>query len=934
MSVSVPPEAKKHLGEANLLYMAGNYQGATTLLLEVVRICPRLPHPYDTLGVIYEIEGKKKKALQLFLMAATLSKRDEGHWRRLASLATEVGESEQALFCLGKLLALAPDDEDALWEQAQLHVQLGHHRKASSVLASLLHSRPGNVEVAHHLARCYVELGMRDRAIDMLGLALASVRGDSPAEAAVGGGEGGAPPHRPGQAPSRSVAPSPATSLPPVAGGSAHQPDSPPGAPVPALSVETLECALHLTNMLVELLIEKGAYKEALARLLQLRALGWPDLPLEICVKQGVCHAYLGQLADADRLWQPLLDSLPPAAAETGDAGSSADHAAAGLSAQAKPDPATCAALIPYATAGGAGGGSALRLHETDYLLYEIAKVFLALALPHRALRIYDALLGSERYAPIVHLRRGECLDALRRAAEAADAYSEALAVNASSLEALLAACNLHLRQGQPAHVLALQLSHGCINTAAAGPVVAAGVQVSGAGGVGTGTRARWEGSLSGESTDPRLVALRGCAWSDLGRHAEAVAVLLPMQRACLVLMRPKPHRGKRDQADALGAGLEPPRKQLRMSASGEIVVDTGDGEGDGDGFRPATGFACGGHDGGSSEAEETDAWGGAQGDFTATEEELAAVQAAAGDGAAAARRLSQRARSIVHPLGSDELWFTLTERLTHSLWVTRGPTEAYEQVPHPLRRDMRTARARSSSQSARAVGRPGRQNKLSAPPSLSSKVPLPSPAMPLPPPRPHLSNVVAAASSSAASAGYGDVHASRQGAAAAGSARPQQAHLAAHAVGQAGHHARRSSEGIRLLAQPVPRRGRRRFPLDALQLHLFAHAHQPARRPMDAPLTHPPPGRGAHHSGGRTPLPHGPILPNRHGRVHHTLHRQSAGAPPVQALRRPPRLCFCSSAFLFSGRGVTHAPVHRAPPIAPWPLSSDPPVAHGPLYS
>ena len=110
-STRVPPHAQKMLGEATMHYAYREFQQALQLLLEVVRICPGLPHPYQTLGLIYEEVGQHKKALRLFMMAAHLSKRDAQQWRHLATLSAEHGERSQAIYCLGKVLALTPDEQ-------------------------------------------------------------------------------------------------------------------------------------------------------------------------------------------------------------------------------------------------------------------------------------------------------------------------------------------------------------------------------------------------------------------------------------------------------------------------------------------------------------------------------------------------------------------------------------------------------------------------------------------------------------------------------------------------------------------------------------------------------------------------------------------------------------------------------------------------------
>jgi hypothetical protein len=147
-----------------------------------------------------------------------------------------------------------------------------------------------------------------------------------------------------------------------------------------------------------------------------------------------------------------------------------------------------------------------------------------------------------------------------------------------------------------------------------------------------------------------------------------------------LQLLRPKRQR-KRELAEAVAVEFEP-RKQLRLSTSGEIVLNVEDGryEGDEGGNDAANGGGAGGgrHDGGASDVEEIEPADGGEGGET--EEERAAVRVASEEGAAAARRLSDEG-AMGYPLESEELWFAVTERLTHSQWVMQGPAEAFEQV-------------------------------------------------------------------------------------------------------------------------------------------------------------------------------------------------------------------------------------------------------------
>ena len=84
-------------------YAYREFQQAVRLLVEVVRLCPGLPHPYQTLGLMYEEMGELKKALALFMMATHLSRYDIHQWRHLAVLSLQLGEQKQALYCYSQV---------------------------------------------------------------------------------------------------------------------------------------------------------------------------------------------------------------------------------------------------------------------------------------------------------------------------------------------------------------------------------------------------------------------------------------------------------------------------------------------------------------------------------------------------------------------------------------------------------------------------------------------------------------------------------------------------------------------------------------------------------------------------------------------------------------------------------------------------------------
>ena len=160
---------ERMLGEANIHFAYREFQQAVAMLLEVVRLAPGMPHPYQTLGLIYEEMGRPLKALKLFMMAAHLSgRRDAQQWRQLASLCIKHGELQQASYCLAKLTVLQPNDPDALYDRARLLVHLGQYKRAADVLSNLLEQRPTDAGIARRLAQCLHRLSQPQKAAAVL----------------------------------------------------------------------------------------------------------------------------------------------------------------------------------------------------------------------------------------------------------------------------------------------------------------------------------------------------------------------------------------------------------------------------------------------------------------------------------------------------------------------------------------------------------------------------------------------------------------------------------------------------------------------------------------------------------------------------------------------------------------------------------------------
>jgi len=164
----IPPAAVAKLGEANLAYATGQTAEAISLLLDVVKIAPNLPDPYHTLGLLHEQKGDKKKALDLYMIAAHITPRDIALWKRLATMSSDQGLIRQAVYCYTQVLRRDKDDLDSRYDRALLYAEIEDNKKAIEEFTKLQEVRPDHPEVPKALARLHYRLGNLSQAIGVV----------------------------------------------------------------------------------------------------------------------------------------------------------------------------------------------------------------------------------------------------------------------------------------------------------------------------------------------------------------------------------------------------------------------------------------------------------------------------------------------------------------------------------------------------------------------------------------------------------------------------------------------------------------------------------------------------------------------------------------------------------------------------------------------
>lgn len=83
---------------ANNLYVRNDFQRCIDVLKEVVCLTPKNPHPYFTLGLIFEEKQDLVKAYYCFLISAHLQRSNYGLWKRLYDYSRRLGYERERIY--------------------------------------------------------------------------------------------------------------------------------------------------------------------------------------------------------------------------------------------------------------------------------------------------------------------------------------------------------------------------------------------------------------------------------------------------------------------------------------------------------------------------------------------------------------------------------------------------------------------------------------------------------------------------------------------------------------------------------------------------------------------------------------------------------------------------------------------------------------------
>ncbi|KAJ8449150.1 hypothetical protein Cgig2_004205 [Carnegiea gigantea] len=338
------PEITRKLGDATLHYAHGRYEEAIGVLTEVVQLAPNLPDPYHTLGLVYNSMGEKKKATDCCMIAAFLGPKESSLWKLLVTWSIEQGNTEQAWFCLNKAITADPGDITLRYDHASLYMEIGEYQKAADSYYQIVQVCPDNVEALQTATMLYKKCGQFERAIGILEDYLKD-----------------------------------------------HPPKDDPS----------------VVEMLVSIYMERNEHSKALEHIEYAKRVCscGEEFPLNLTIREGICHAHLGDLDKAEFHFSALQKD-----------------------------------------------NAKLRMG----LVMAVANSFMSLQHYESALKYYLMLEGCASNNDLISVKIARCYSALKKSASAIQFYYKALQAHENDVDTRLTLTSLLMEENRDDEALAL----------------------------------------------------------------------------------------------------------------------------------------------------------------------------------------------------------------------------------------------------------------------------------------------------------------------------------------------------------------------------------------------------------------------------------------------------------------------------------------------
>lgn len=143
---------------ARIALKFNNTKLAKQILLELVSKYPNSYGAHRYLAEVYEKEGGMRKAIDEYVVAVDLNKKDYDSYYKISFLLKELNKKDDAKVMLQNLLSKKPDYLNATILLGDIHCELGEYKEALNVYASGLKYSPNDYDLLFSMGIAYTML--------------------------------------------------------------------------------------------------------------------------------------------------------------------------------------------------------------------------------------------------------------------------------------------------------------------------------------------------------------------------------------------------------------------------------------------------------------------------------------------------------------------------------------------------------------------------------------------------------------------------------------------------------------------------------------------------------------------------------------------------------------------------------------------------------
>lgn len=163
----VDPEVAQLLSEANEAFVRNDLPTAERLFNKIIKKDPRNFAAYETLGDIYQLQGRMNDCCNSWFLAAHINSSDWEFWKIVAVLSFDLEHYRQAIYCFSRVINLNNEEWESIYRRALLYKKMGQIRKALNGFQKLYENNPYDANILRELAILNVDYNRVPEAIKL-----------------------------------------------------------------------------------------------------------------------------------------------------------------------------------------------------------------------------------------------------------------------------------------------------------------------------------------------------------------------------------------------------------------------------------------------------------------------------------------------------------------------------------------------------------------------------------------------------------------------------------------------------------------------------------------------------------------------------------------------------------------------------------------------